>query len=118
MPQWPQHIAFRPPDGAWAIQIIDPAIRSQPEIGPPIVRLRYSIEWEQWQGTLTLTRDEKEQLREFWKTDCNRGTTLFQAISWEDLITEVTLQWAGPPGPNEHIAKEFWRVGVAFIRMP
>lgn len=118
MPQWPAHFPVRPPDGAWAIETVDPAIRSQPDIGPPIVRLRYSTDWEIWQGTLTLTLEEKQQLFDFWRTDCSRGTAPFTALHWEDLLTEVTLQWGTRPGPVEHVAKLYYRVGINFIRMP
>lgn len=117
MPQWPAHFPIRPPDGAWAIEIVDPAVRNQPDLGPPMVRMRASIEWEIWQGTLTLTKDEYEQVREFWKTDCSFGAAEFTAFDWKDLLTEVTLQWAGPPN-GEHIAKNHYRVGIAFRRMP
>ena len=88
MPQWPAGLPVRPPDGSWAIDIQDPAIRTQPDIGPPMVRARYSIEWERWQGTLTLTKDEYEQMREFWKTDCEYGSTEFTAFHWEDFASE------------------------------
>ena len=118
MPQWPENLPLRPPDGAFAVQLIDPAIRNQPDLGPPLVRLRASVEWEIWQGTLTLTTDEKDQLLDFWRTDCARGTAEYQVLHWTSIGTEVTVRWGDIPGPIEHVAKDYWRVGIHWIKMP
>ena len=85
---------------------------------PNSVRLRASVEWEIWQGTLTLTTDEKDQLLDFWRTDCARGTAEYQVLHWTSIGTEVTVRWGDIPGPIEHVAKDYWRVGIHWIKMP
>lgn len=115
--RWPEDLPKQPPEGAFGMTIVDPAVRNQPDRGPPMVRKRASIEFEQWSASYILSKAQWQTLKDFWKITCAYGTAEFETYRWDTLEDIAVVQWAGPP-TLEHIARNYVRVEINLIRMP
>ena len=116
MTTWPTSLPRRPPEGAWAATLVDPTVRNQPEIGPPMARARATTDFMIFQGTLVLSRADYRTLYLFWRDDCGNGASTFTGPDW---ITEdnVTMQFGAAPKPS-HRGRDFLNVEVVLIRRP
>ncbi len=117
MPTWPGSLPRRPPPGQWQVEIIDPTVRNNPDVGPPMTRKRATTDWAIFKGTYVLSRADYRTLYLFWRDDCEHGSLSFTGPDW---VTEdaVSLQWGGPPNANDRFNSLQLDCPVSFIRRP
>lgn len=126
MPSWPATLPARPLAGSLQHDPYDPAIRQPAEIGPPMSRVRASIDFQSFSGSFVLNKDEYLVLKRFWKDECVFGTLTFDAVCW--LENEpCQVKFLGRPRVEAHLGEQtlpsganvsVYRVSVSVVRMP
>lgn len=117
MPTWPAALCKRPPEGAWENEPIDPVVRNQPEIGPPMARKRATTYFDLWNATFIWSTADYKLALSFWEIDCEHGSLTFDGPSWVTPADTVTYRFMAPP-KIAHRGVDYLNVVISLVRMP
>lgn len=96
MPAWPGDLPRQPMDGSYNYAPVDNVARTENDIGPPIMRRRFTGSSRVESGTLALNETQARSLMDFWDIDLAQGSLQFTMASWRDgVVRDHTF--ASPP---------------------
>lgn len=116
MPNWPSDLP-EPIAGSLVIAPRDDVLSFQADIGEPITRSRTTARLVDYQGQLYLSEAQRQQLDDFHRVDCARGTLSFDMTDWLGG-TPARMKWVAPPTYQQAGPSGKWSVGVAFVKLP
>lgn len=90
IPVWPTSLPERFDADGYEEEEANNILRSETDMGPPMVRKRTSANVLPVKGSLYLTTAQRATLREFYRDDCQSGSIRF---SWVDQITGDPLEY-------------------------
>jgi len=83
-------------DGSYNYAPVDNVVRTDNDVGPPIMRRRFTGSTRVESGTLALNDAQARSLMDFWDIDTAQGSLSFSMPSWRDgVVRDHTF--AGAP---------------------
>lgn len=78
------------------MQLNDNSVENEMESGPPAARLRDTVSYATYTGSLLLSTAHRATMRTFWESDTKYGTIPFH---WKDPVTQASglYKLQGPP---------------------
>lgn len=120
MATWPSSLPSQFEVGA-ALEQQNPFIRSPMELGPAKQRRRFTATSRFYSGTMLLTKDQRDDLVEFFDTTTNGGADGFDFEDPEDFGT-VTARFLSVPSYSALVGASggvsLWRATVAVELLP